>query len=266
MRVGDITFGKNRHSACSYGAYHPVWKMSLKYSSKCKCKLFRGKGNAVVLWEFVKGGFDLKRMVQDDIPEDIMSLLRSEQTVGVNGMMCVCWCGRRQAVADKRGMRRKSSTEGRCRERTPEREVGARPGRVKSCVKYSSFYSKMNQKSFICLNRRLEWEGTFHKKSFQQWHSVQYAAQILVIEWMILGGIYSPQVKWWQLELGWWQWKQKLLAWEILKSELSRTCDGLIGHGTWRQQAFEDDSGFWHVYLWNSNAGKYHVFPFVVGS
>lgn len=60
-------------------------------------------------------------MVQDDIPEDIMSLLRSEQTVGVNRMMCVCWCGRGEGVADKRGMRLKSSKEGMCRERTLER-------------------------------------------------------------------------------------------------------------------------------------------------
>lgn len=34
LRVGDTIFSKNSYSACSYGVYHPGWKMFIKYQLK----------------------------------------------------------------------------------------------------------------------------------------------------------------------------------------------------------------------------------------
>lgn len=52
-------------------------------------------------------------MVQDSIHEEVVSLLKSEQRVGVSKTVCVCW----GESIDEEGMRLRSPEEGVCSDR-----------------------------------------------------------------------------------------------------------------------------------------------------
>lgn len=121
---------------------------------------------------------------------------------------------------------------------------------LKGHVKYFGLYSKINEKWFTCLNRALTWEATFYKIYIYIYHlssglvygvvQPRFSSDKVEDFWRFL---QFPRWRWWQLELGWWQWKQGelvgLRGGQKVKS--AGPGDGLIEHGMWKRQAFKDD-------------------------